>query len=238
MGLGNKIVNMDASDGPGKLPPDHLTTLIPKIEGMYPSLKDSEEIEILSMFCHPTTYAKEEFWDIVNFAKGKSPPKEKYEKSRVKSREQTALDLQRLEEFVEYLASLPGAHFITASDALEIYADKARAHEFTIDELAKLCEKCKASITFQTIDGMWVSAAESLSMIVMALVEYARSQHLPKFVRAAHPLGPKEKCSVPKDRTSLEVTSLLATCIALASRLQESLYYLPSSVELRENGKL
>ena len=46
MGLGQKIVPLDASDGPRKLPPEYLTTLIPSIEEMYPELRNSGEPEI------------------------------------------------------------------------------------------------------------------------------------------------------------------------------------------------
>src|SRR5579872_2298724 len=190
MGLGKKIVPLDASGGPQQLPPEYLTTLIPQIESMYPKLRASDEPEILSMYCHPTTYATEEFWDVVNFARGKNPPREKYVRSKLKSPEQTALDLERLEEFVIYLGSLPGARFITASDAREIYADRSRDHEFTVEELSGLCERSKTSITFQTIDGFWVSPAEILSMVILALSEYSRSHALPRTVRTAQPLGP------------------------------------------------
>jgi hypothetical protein len=161
-------------------------------------------------------------------------------RSKVKSREQTALDLERLEKFVAYLGSLPGARFITASDAREIYADRSRDHEFTVEELASVCERSKTAITFQNVDRMWVSAAEIFSLTVMALAEYSRSNALPKFVKTVQPLGPREKYSgLYKPDSTVEVASLLDACVILASRDRElPISYLPAAVEIGESGKL
>jgi hypothetical protein len=196
---------------------------------MYDDLQKSDEPEILSMYCHPTTYATENFWDIVNFAKGKNPPKERYERSKIKSQEQTSLDLERLEKFVEYLASLPGARFVTASEAWKIYEDRTKDHEFTIQEISQLCENGKKSITFQEIGGMWVSAAEIFSLIVSSLAEYARTRQLPKLANVTHPLGPK-KIPVRGTASALERNSFLEECAALSGQIAESFFYLPSTV--------
>lgn len=228
MGLGQKTIPLDASDGPARLPADHLVSLIPRIQWMYNELQKSDAPEILSMYCHPTTYATENFWDIVNFARGKNPPKERYERSQIKSWEQTALDLERLEKFVVYLASLPGARFITASEAGKIYADRARDHEFTIEEISQLCETGKKAIAFQELGGMWVSAAEILSLVVLSLAHYSRTGQLPKQVKAAHPLGPKK--NPPSSNAMPARDSFLEACTALSSQLAEPFFYLPSAV--------
>ncbi len=230
MGLGKKTIPLDASDGPARLPPDYLSSLIPRIQGMYGELQESDAPEILSMYCHPTTYATENFWDIVNFARGKNPPKEKYERSQIKSRDQTALDLERLEKFVAYLTTLPGAHFVTASEATEIYADKARDHAFSVQEISRLCEGGKKAITFQPLDGLWVSAAEILSLAAFSLAHYSRSGQLPKEVNATHPLGPKENSPVQSATSTLDRTSFLKACTAMSLQLAAPFFYLPGAV--------
>ncbi|MDA4131485.1 MAG: hypothetical protein OK457_12000, partial [Thaumarchaeota archaeon] len=171
---------------------------------------------------------------MVNFSKGKNPPKEKYVKSKLKSSKQTALDLENLEKFVEYLVSLPGAHLITASQALKIYEDKSKNREFTVEELAELAETSGKSIIFRSVgEGVWLSAAEIFSLIIASLAEYSQKKQLPKALRSNNPLGPKEKFPAQSAGSNVELNYLLEACMSLSTRLSEPFFYLPASVKLR-----
>lgn len=232
MGLGPNILSLDASDGPGNLPDNALITLEKSFIELYERLRNEKEVGLIALFCHPSTYATEEFWDKINFSGGRSPVDSMYKKPRVKKQEQINRDFENLEKFLFLAKSFHGIHFIRTMDALRIYADKADDREFSIAELKALCEDSIQHITFNEVaSGIWVSAAEAFSMVLYSLSSFSKSGRLPNSIKCSHPLGPKEEFSTKTTQDAFDLEEFLYACSKEADIIRET-GYLSTSAEI------
>jgi hypothetical protein len=95
---------------------------------------------LISIFYHPCEWVHREFWDGVNFARGRNPPREGWKAPPQRSAEETEAAFKRFGEYIDHIRSIPGARFVTASDLPTIYSDLVRNEGATgreMDELAK-----------------------------------------------------------------------------------------------------
>ena len=213
MGLEPNMLPLDASDGPANLPNDWLLKVRDEFLKVYRKLEAGEDVGLINLYIHPSTYATEEFWDMINFSRGKNPESGIYKKPRLKSRERIEEDLANLERFLVLAKSLPNLRFITANQAWAIYRDKADGREFSSSELKSLCQKNMSQITCETVgDGVWVSPAEAFSMVTYSLAWFSDSRALPSSVKCLHPLGPKEDHPTIGTAEQIDIEELLRAC--------------------------
>ena len=144
---------------------------------------------IISIYNHPTTLVTEEFWDAVNFARGRNTPLDQLKLPRLKSPQQVEAGFKDFDSFLKYVKSKPGVEFVTASDLKRIFADAASDRDFSRDELAALLNPPEL-ISYREVGGIWVSAAEIFWMVVQALSSVLETGALPSSVKNKYPLGP------------------------------------------------
>jgi hypothetical protein len=117
---------------------------------------------LISIYYHPTEFVTTEFWDAVNFARGATPDRERW----VKPHRRTVDDSERcygvLRRFVEHMKSRPGVRFITASDALKIYANPEPRN---IDRRA-VAAYLSRHIVFGEVGGAMLSPSEMLTLLL------------------------------------------------------------------------
>src|SRR6266851_9488652 len=85
---------------------------------------------VVSIVYHPCEFVHKEFWDGVNFRKGANPPREQWKLPPTKTPAETSLAFQVFENYIRFIKHLPEVQFITASEAAQIYRDKARGRDF------------------------------------------------------------------------------------------------------------
>lgn len=213
MGLGRNLVALDASDGPANLPDDWLIKVKDQFSKAYERLKAAKDVGLIAMYIHPPTYATEEFFDIINFSRGKNPENGIYKVPRLKSAQRVKEDLANFERFLVFAKSLPFVRFITAKEALEIYHDKADGRGFSKAELKSLCHKNMRSIIYNTIGGgVWVSAAETFSMLTHSLGRFYETRTLPSSVKCLHPFGPKDDFGTMGRSREIDFEKFLQVC--------------------------
>jgi hypothetical protein len=235
MCLGPNILSMNASDGPGNLPDDHLIELRAKFVKVYEDLAASDELGIISLFCHPTTYSTFDFWDKLNYSGGENPPHDKVLQPKVKMKSRIATDLENLDSFVALAKSMKKIHFITASDAVELYHDKARDREFNVAELRSLCKRSLRGINYQPISpDVWLSPAEIFSIVLASLVHYSKKKVLPGGVRIIQPYGPKADNQSKCDDGEVDLDVFLQECSRVLEKVRLS-SQLPSTVYLAKS---
>ena len=237
------VLTLDAS-GPYNPDGQGLLRIREQFGNLYRKLESQKgEPGVVSVFCHPTTYATKEFWDVINFSRGRNP--REYRKPELKTREETERDFERLEEFVVSAKSLPHLHFITAEDALRIYHDRARERKFTGDDLKHLCESSLRSITFQKtpVDEVWVSAAEIFGMVLYSLSRFHISGELPNsnIEEFVQPLGPNREAETTlhggDQRAEIDAREFLEACRKEYDLLKVT-GYLPHLVRINERVEL
>ncbi len=231
MCLGSNVITLDAGVTTYDIPDDWLVRFRSEFRERYKKLRRESEPGIISVYCHPTTYYTKVWWEKPNFL-GKNPTGMRFTRVSLKSKERVEGDFRDLEEFVAMAKKLPSLRFITALDALRLYADKAKERRFTINEVSTLCERGVKAINYERVSrGVWVSPAETFSMVLQALSTFSKTGKMPKFARLHSPLGPKRSVRTICARAALALPPFLKACEREFECLRRT-NYLPDASEV------
>jgi hypothetical protein len=145
---------------------------------------------IVSIFYHPCEFVHKEFWDGVNFKKGANPPREQWKLPPQKSPEETKTAYESFETWVRFIKRFPDVQFITASEAAQIYRDKALEHRFSTEELKTIAAAVGEDVSFQRNKGYCLSAAEVFFLLNDYVATRAAGKKLEGFELRGEPFGP------------------------------------------------
>jgi hypothetical protein len=120
---------------------------------------------VVSVMYHPCEFVHKEFWDGVNFRNGANPPREQWKLPRTKSPEESAAAFRIFEDYIRFMKRFPEVRFVTASQAGELYRDKARRRRFTRNELRTVATSINQNISFYKTKDYSLSAAEVLALL-------------------------------------------------------------------------
>ena len=128
---------------------------------------------LISIYYHPCEWVHTQFWDGVNFARGANPPREAWRPPPQRSKEETDSAFKRFGDYVDFISSLPGVRWITASDLPGLYPDRARssgATEADLNALAsQLVKEASTGLDFRRIGDRAFSVAEQFELLAIAL---------------------------------------------------------------------
>jgi hypothetical protein len=162
---------------------------------------------LISIFYHPCEWVHREFWDGVNFARGRNPPREEWKAPPQRSAEETDGAFRRFGEYIDHIRSIPGVRFITAGDLPTIYSDPLRtegATERDLDELAKrILTRAANTLDFQIVGEKAFSVADQFELLTFAVSELAAGKKLKLPVTARGLLGPDNPPVVGKEELTV-----------------------------------
>lgn len=144
---------------------------------------------VLSIYFHPCEFIHKEFWDAVNFSHGAEPARSEWKLPPVKTPEEQARSFAFLEQFVEYMKTLP-VQFVTAPETLKLYPDAAQTRPFSRQELSEIARNVRPAVSFQVYEDYDLSASEVLWLLnayVSRVIDKAPSQYIEL---QETPLGP------------------------------------------------
>src|SRR6266702_2257155 len=102
---------------------------------------------IVSIYYHPCEFVHKQFWDGVNFQGGANPPREAWQKPPMKTEDETRVAFEIFERYIGFIKEHPDVVFITATDAVKLYRDKAQGRSFSPAELQQIASKVTADMT-------------------------------------------------------------------------------------------
>jgi hypothetical protein len=233
MCLRSNVSTLDAGVSAFPIASDWLSNFPSEFSKLYEKLQKEDPIGVISIYCHPTTYATAEWWENGNFLHGKNPEGMQFKKAPIKRREKIEEDLGLLESFVMKARKLPNLHFITASDALKIYKDRASGRRFSAQEIKILCDKGVRSINYEKVkEGVWINPAETFVMVLEMLSRYARTRKIPKSVRCnRHPFGPKKSYETVINGNQIALKNFIRCSQIVFRQVCES-GYIPYSIKI------
>jgi hypothetical protein len=120
---------------------------------------------VVSIVYHPCEFVHKQFWDGVNFSKGANPPREQWKLPPAKTPEETRAAFQVLERYVQFMKRFPEVQFVTASQAAQIYRDKARERTFSSKDIMEIARSVGDTVTFQERGEYSLSAAEIFALL-------------------------------------------------------------------------
>ena len=144
----------------------------------------------VSIYYHPNEWVHTEFWDGVNFRRGANPPREAWKLPGTRPSAETDQAFRDFEQYVRFMKDLPDVRFVTATELMTIYRDRAMSRDFGRDELLEFAHAAENEITFQRLDGYAVSAAEVFALLTSAMTEFSQGRQLPAQSRIKQLYGP------------------------------------------------
>lgn len=129
-----------------------------------------EDGGVISIWYHPCEFATYEFWDTVNFSKGKNPNQNNWTLPRVKSYQEMQRELGYFLEYISYIASHPDVQILTAREAYSIYYDRAKEKSFSTSEIIHLAKKINSTSTYYESNKTVLSPAEIFYLVLSLLV--------------------------------------------------------------------
>ena len=115
---------------------------------------------LISVFYHPLELVYHDFQDVVNFGQGRNTPIEEWREGEKRTALEISTSYQHLKQFFSFMRSHNDLLFINASQALELYAVGRRQKAFSESDILRLAYQVQREITFQAVNGIYLSAAE------------------------------------------------------------------------------
>lgn len=164
-----------------------------KFQGFYLRAISRPEGGVLSLYFHPTELIHREFWDAVNFAHGANPPPEEWKQPPLNTPEVTERAFKYFEGLVATMKSFPQVEFVTASDGLGLFKDRAQNHVFSKKELGSIAGQVTPEVTFQVHEEYALSASEVFALLTEFVARVATKRASEPIVLHGTPYGPSSE---------------------------------------------
>ena len=175
---------------------------------------------IVSTVYHPCEFVHQQFWDGVNFSKGENPAREQWKLPPKKTEAESKLAYETFESYVTFMKRFPDVRFITATEAAEIYKDRAAGRSFTEDEINSIAARVGGAIDYQTHGDYALTPSEILLLLNKYFVDRSAGRKPVATMLKDTPFGPTGAAPAMADlvrtnasqfrRTALDVDDFVA----------------------------
>jgi hypothetical protein len=190
---------------------------------------------IISIYYHPCEFVHKEFWDGVNFKYGANPPREQWKQPPMKSPRETQVAFEIFENYVRFMKRFPDVQFITATEAAQLYRDKARGRAFTAAELKKIAEDVSDQVTFQRHGEYALAASEVFALLNDYVAQKTAGRNPESVTLRGTPYGPSNPVPVLSEATTTDWSQFTRTAADVADFVQKE-KRIPTAVWLGSKG--
>jgi peptidoglycan/xylan/chitin deacetylase (PgdA/CDA1 family) len=155
----------------------------------------------ISIYYHPSEWVHAEFWDGVNFAHGANPDSADWKLPRTRPAVETEKAFEDFEQYVRFIKAQPDARFVTATELLDLYRDRAPERNFGKEDLLRAARAVQQDITFQRADGYALSAADIFTLLTDSTAAFIDRGDLPGASHVAMMDGPARTYVAPTGGT-------------------------------------
>ncbi len=166
---------------------------------------------IVSTVYHPCEFVHKQFWDGVNFTKGENPPREQWKLPPAKSEAESKTAYETFQAYVTFMKRFPDVQFITASEAAEIYKDRAAGRSFTKAEIKSIASGVGEKINYQTHDDYTLAPSEIFALLNSFLVDRTSGRKAQAMVLKVTPIGPTGTAPAMADSVSTDASQFRRT---------------------------
>jgi peptidoglycan/xylan/chitin deacetylase (PgdA/CDA1 family) len=201
--LGPAVVRMELGR------PDNLARARDQFEKAR-SMLQAKEGGTISIYYHPCEFVHREFWDGVNFSRGRNPPPEAWKLPSTKPAGEVEKGFADFEQYIRFIKDQPGTRFVTASELMRLYADDSLQHRFSNAELQALADAVRSAISFQRLGELTVSAADVFWLLTEEAIESAGKGPFPPHVTIRSLDGPSRPFTPSRGGTPPATVTLSA----------------------------
>lgn len=131
---------------------------------------------LISIYYHPCEWVHREFWDGMNFRRGRNPARGEWKLPPQRSAGETDAAFERFAAYIDHIRDLPGVRFVTAADLPRLYPDQVRSEGVDAADLGRLARGIVAGgrvgLDFQTIGGKAFSLADQFELLTLGLATF------------------------------------------------------------------
>jgi hypothetical protein len=161
-----------------------------KFQDFYFRMTSRKEGGVISLPFHPCEFVHKEFWDAVNFREGANPPPEAWQLPPLKTPEESERAFKYFEDLVVFMKSFPRVEFITASQAAQMFRDRAQKHLFSTQEIVGIAGQVDPEVTFQVGERFNLSASEGFYLLNKFVANLVRRNGAEPLLLDGMPYGP------------------------------------------------
>jgi hypothetical protein len=189
---------------------------------------------VVSIYYHPCEFVHKEFWD-VNFKYGANPPREQWRLPATKTREESRIAYETFENYIRFIQRFPEVRFITASEAADVYSDRARGRKFTPDEIKAIASAVNEDITFQRRDDNALAASEVFALLNEYVARRGTGHEPPAIPWQGTPDGPSNPVPPMSSPVATDWNQFTRTAVDVADFLRRQ-KRIPTTVWLGSIG--
>ena len=179
---------------------------------------------VIVIILHPCMLLTKEFWDAVNFARGKNP--EKLTPPPIVSKETYAKRIAEFDEFVGYVTSHPDVKVVTYRELPELVEPTPAV--ISPENALKLAEQAQEKLSYYAVAGHYYTAAETFSILLDFFTILLKGEK-PEQIRVRSLLGPTRR--VHAQPFNVEIGAFAETCRRLHASL-DSIEHVPSEIQV------
>src|SRR5262249_9486037 len=121
---------------------------------------------VVSIIYHPCEFVHKKFWDGVNFRAGANPPPEAWQVPPQKTPAETRIAFDNFQRSARFMKRFPDVRFITASDAVKLYADRSRGNRPDANAIRVIATAVGDEVTFQKQGDYTLAPSEVFRLLV------------------------------------------------------------------------
>ena len=157
---------------------------------IYTRMSAQPEGGVVNFMFHPYEFITKVDWDIINFAHGANPPRSQWKLPPLRSPEASARAFHFFEDFITYTKSFPNVEYVTPTQASMLFADAARQHSFSSQEISRIAAGVSTEVSFQVYDDYGLAASEVLTLLNKFAVQALRGRGSDPILLEGTPYGP------------------------------------------------
>ncbi len=174
--------------------PSEVETGMKEVSAVVDRLSREDHGGLISIYYHPCEWVHQEFWDAVNFRRGRNPPREEWKAPGQLPPAETEAAFQRFAAYIDHIRGIPGVRFVTASDLPNLYPDLARRNGLSEAELKQLgqriVDQAPTGLGAQTVGEKVLSPADQFECLTLAVKQMVDTGMARYPVRPGGLLGP------------------------------------------------
>lgn len=151
----------------------------------------------ISIYYHPNEWVQTEFWDGVNFRRGANPVRAEWKLPGTRPAAETEQAFRDFDQYIRFIKAQPGVRFVTATELMTIYGDKAMTRSFRQEDLLAFARSAQKEITFQRLDGYALSAADVFGLLTEAMAGFIERNEWPSATKVTTLDGPARMYTPP-----------------------------------------
>jgi phosphotransferase system HPr-like phosphotransfer protein len=126
----------------------------------------------------------------VNFRRGANPARAEWKMPGTRPAAETEQAFSDFDQYIRFIKAQPGVRFVTATELMTIYGDKAMTRSFRQEDLIRFARSVQKEITFQTLDGYTLSAADVFGLLTDATAAFIERNEWPSTAKVTALDGP------------------------------------------------